>query len=73
MVVKMLISDESGPPTCDRAGCNQPWPGPPGHQMPGGYRINGRDSKGRPAISLYCSEACAQADEGYGCDGLGTA
>ena len=71
MVVKMLISDESGPPTCDRAGCNQPWPGPPGHQMPGGYRITSRDTRGRPVISLYCSEDCAAADDGRGCDGLG--
>jgi hypothetical protein len=41
--------------------------------MPGGYRINGRDQHSRPVIQLYCSEDCAAADDGRGCDGLGLA
>jgi len=69
----MLIDDESGPPICDRAGCNQPWPGPPGKQMPGGYRITGRTTTGQPAIQLFCSEECAHLDDGRGLDGLGLA
>jgi len=66
----MLIDDGSGPPICDRAGCDQPWPGRPGKQMPGGYRAS-RDTNGRPIIQLYCSETCALADDGRGTDGLG--
>lgn len=73
MVVKMLIDDESGPPICDRAGCNKPWPGPPGQQMPRAYRMDGRTPDGRPFISLYCSEECARLDDGRGLDGLGLA
>jgi hypothetical protein len=72
VVVKMLIDDEAGPPICDRSGCDQPWPGPPGKQLPGGYRTS-RDANGRPIIRIYCSEACALADDGRGTDGLGLA
>ena len=66
-------ADEANAPLCDRVGCDQPWPGAPGRQMPGGYRITSPPGQTRPTIGLYCSEDCAAADDGRGCDGLGLA
>jgi hypothetical protein len=60
--IKLMVDDGSGPFLCDRPGCDRPWPGEDGRQLPGGYRIGGYDDAGRLVIRLFCSVECAQAD-----------
>lgn len=60
--IKLVVDDGSGPLTCDRPGCDQPWHGEEGHQLPGGYRLSGYDDIGRLVIKLYCSRDCADTD-----------
>ncbi len=62
MRIKLVVEDGSGPPTCDRPGCENPWPGEDGRQLPGGWRLAGFDEGGRLILRLFCSGACAEAD-----------
>lgn len=62
MKIKLVVDDTSSPPVCDRPGCGEPWPGASGRELPGGYRLAGRDDIGRLIVRLFCSDWCAEAD-----------
>lgn len=58
----MVVDDGSGPPTCDRPGCDQPWPGESGQELPGAWRLAGYDDTGRLVVRLFCSRRCSEAE-----------